>query len=397
MFERSILFPRVLISGVVALFALSVVDLTSARADPSAAGQGGQANADEIPDPTSVPKKGREGDPSADYPKDDTPQDNRGSLPPIEPPAAPQLLQYKVSRPTRYIVRSSHKLAIKEREDLKQVYKSSVEVTYSPLENQSRPRSLWYMPPPTIEGEPMLVGVSVSKARGEFVKPFLFGQTERTHQLMRQANFSYQLYPNGQTADHVFHAPSHPLGKSSFQQYSRLASTAQAVFPDRPVAPGSTWTQDVFYRDGEGLAQLSSDAVNTYKFEAWRPCRKSLCAYITITQDVKSAGRINDKNKETRGTSIGTGSGWLLFDYKSGELLKSNWKITSQGSVTALEKTGDEKDPEIKTLANATVLVEYEVTTERVDEDDARAVIEEPVDLSVRSQPTTPDAKDTTP
>lgn len=395
MIERSLLFPRVLIGGVAALFVLSVTDLSGARADPSVTGQ--SSNADKIPDPMSTSKTGMGEYPTADYPKADTPQDNRGSLPPIEPPAAPQLLQYKVARPTRYIVRSSHKLAIKDREDLKQIYKSSVEVTYSPLEQQSRPESLWYMPPPTIDGEPTLVGVNVSKARGEFVKPYLFGKTERTHQLMRQASFSYQLYPNGQTADHLFHAPSHPLGKSSFQQYARLASTAQAVFPDRPVAPGSSWTQDVFYRDGEGLAQLSSDAVNTYTFEAWRPCRKSLCAYITITQDVKSAGRINDKNKETRGTSIGAGSGWLLFDYKNGELLKSTWKIKSQGSVTALEKTGDEKNPKIEELANATVLVEYEVTTERVDEDDARAVIEEPVDLSVRSQPTTPDQNNITP
>lgn len=313
-------------------------------------------------------------DPGKNYP--DPVELSKGSLQPPKIPQTPQILRYRIDRPLRYVVRGTNRMAVKGREDLKQVYRTSNVVRYDPLgESDPLPASRWHNEDqqqvekiPLQPGE-LRVMMEVEKSYGEFLQPDLLEQTERTHQIMRQARVSYRMTEQGQISDVRVHSPTHPLAKSSLAQTAHLAGTMQPAFPERAVGPGDTWDQAIVYRDAEGLAQMSEDSVNRYTFERWRPCRDSLCAYITIKQEMKSAARMKWRDQETQGASTGNGEGWLLFDYQRGEIVKSSWVLRGQGFVRAYAdaNVSDQK----KELANAEVLVELEVVTERVDATDA--------------------------
>ncbi len=299
--------------------------------------------------------------------------DGKGSLPPIEIPKGPHRLEFKMLRPVEYAVRGMHRLAIQDREDLKQVYMSSAKVRYEKLKDLSdRPESIWVVSKPHEEGaaqrrDMMPVLVSVEKSAGRYTYPELLADQERVHQITRNAKLSYLLSPQGKIEDVQVHAPTNPLAKTSLEHFSTMLSMSQAAFPDKPVGPGDTWTQKILYRDADGLAQLSEDSTNTFTFDRWRSCRKSVCAFIRFKQDLRSAGRLLVADEETRGTSIGEGEGWILFDYKAGEVVKAYMKLKGLGSVEAFSKKPSGVSPDAK----ARVLVEYEVVTERVDSEDA--------------------------
>jgi len=321
-----------------------------------------------VPDPDEKVK-----DPGENYP--DPVELSKGSLQPPTIPQTPQILRYRVDRPLRYVVRGTNRMAVKDREDLKQIYRTSNVVRYEPIEDAQVPASRWHNEDQEqVDKIPLQAGerrvmMEVEKSFGEFLQPDLLGQTERTHQVMRQARVSYRMTEQGQISDVRVHSPTHPLAKSSLSQVAHLSGTMQPALPERAVGPGDTWEQAIIYRDAEGLAQMSEDSVNRYTFERWRPCRDSLCAYITIKQEMKAAARMKWRDQETKGASVGYGSGWILFDYQRGEIVKSFWKLTGQGFVRAYADSKISDDQ--KELAGAEVLVELEVTTERVDTTDA--------------------------
>lgn len=340
------------------------------------------------PDPTNSNVK----DPSESYPEGfrlsedeeerasgETQDSGKGSLPPIELPKGAHRLEFKFLRPLTYSVRGTHRLAIEDREDLKQVYLSTARVHYARIEGE-RPESIWPIDVSQREDVTRAGGddnkedaflplmMSVERSVGRYTYPELLAEPERVHQITRGAKLSYLIDPRGEIKDLQAHFPTNPLAKSSLEHFARMLSMSQAIFPDKPVKPGESWTQKILYRDGEGQAQLSEDSTNTFTFERWRSCRKSVCAFITFKQDLRAAGRLLVSEQETRGTSLGGGEGWLLFDYRAGEVVKSFVKITGQGTVEALSKkpSGD-----VTSDAKARVLVEYEVSSERVDSEDA--------------------------
>lgn len=339
------------------------------------------------PDPTNQKVK----DPSESYPegfrlseeearreKGELQDIGKGSLPPIDLPRGPHRLEFKFLRPLTYSVRGTHRLAIEEREDLKQIYLSTARVRYEKIDARDRPESIWPIDVAQKEDVTRAGGddgatsfpvmMSVERSVGRYTYPELLAEQERVHQITRGAKLSYLIDPRGKIDDLQAHFPTNPLSKSSLEHFARMLSMSQAIFPDRPVKPGESWTQKILYRDGEGQAQLSEDSTNTFTFERWRSCRKSVCAFITFKQDLRAAGRLLVPDQETRGTSLGQGEGWLLFDYRAGEVVKSFVKITGQGAVEALSRkpSGD-----VTSDAKARVLVEYEVTSERVDSEDA--------------------------
>lgn len=295
-----------------------------------------------------------------------------GVSPPIAKPptmpSTPQLLRYRVESPVRYLVRADSRMAVKDREDLKQVYRNSMVVAYRPIDAQFMPPAINWggRPIPDSARSGVRILLEIEKTAGYFTQPELLAATERTHQIMRQAQMSYQLSPRGQVSDVVIHAPTHPLARSSVEQTALLAELMQPVFPEQPVGPGATWTQKATLRDGEGVAQMSQDLTNTFTLEAWRPCQAAACAYITIKQEVSNAGRLQHQQLETQGASTGGGEGWILFDPARGEVVKTSWKIQSQGFVKAKAKQGPD---DMKDLAQAEVLVEVELSSERIEPD----------------------------
>ena len=58
-------------------------------------------------------------DPGKNYP--DPVELSKGSLQPPKIPQTPQILRYRIDRPLRYVVRGTNRMAVKGREDLKQV------------------------------------------------------------------------------------------------------------------------------------------------------------------------------------------------------------------------------------------------------------------------------------
>ena len=306
----------------------------------------------------------------------------RKALPPPKPPTGARRLRYKLERPISYGFRGEHRAAVRDREDLKQVYRAAHTVTYTPVgPDEELPPPAWTLDPAeqaqragALEDDEVRVLMEVEKSFGEFERPDLLGQTERTHQIMRQARISYRMREDGRIRDVRIHAPTHPLARNSIEQFARLASLMQPALPVRPVGPGDTWTQKITYRDGKGLAQFSQDSVNSYTFERWQTCGDTVCARIAVSQEMKSAGRMSFKARETRGASVGKGSGYILFDYRRGEVFMSNWELRGQGNVTAMERDedaaanqdGDGDGEPVKELASAEVLVELEASSERM-------------------------------
>lgn len=314
-------------------------------------------------------------DPGGSYPTDPG-----VSIPVPEAPKLPEgplPLRYKLDEKVSYLVRGTSRMAVRDREDMKQIYTSAIVVDYEPVALKALPATAWRSPqgaqdaqaaPPSPDETRVLL--STRKAVGRFKRPVLFGEPERTHQIMRQAHLSYKLDPRGKVSDVRVHVPTHPLARGTLAQTTRMAELMQPVFPARPIGPGDTWTQELIYRDGEGIAKYSQDTVNTYTFKKWTPCRDTVCAMIEIKQEMKSAGRMVWRAQETRGTSLGGGEGLLLFDPHAGQVVKTLWKLKGQGNVKALQavdgKPVDGKAP-TKTLADADVIVEVEITAERVE------------------------------
>jgi hypothetical protein len=144
-----------------------------------------------------------------------------------------------------------------------------------------------------------------------------------------------------------------------------FAKSMQPVLPETPVKPGDTWTQTFSQRDEEGIAHLAGDTTNTYTLKEWRNCRAAMCAFIEISQEIKAAGKLTDRNMETRGAGVGTGTGWILFDYKKGQVVKSKWTMVTESWVKVLIE-GRDKGP-VERGPEAKIQVEVESTAERID------------------------------
>ena len=153
----------------------------------------------------------------------------------FKPPTDPVQLKYRMDRPLRYLVRGYHRQAIKGREDLKQLYKSSSVVQYRPLtRGETLPPGAWIEAAPAKDAAPPTgtpVLVSVEKAYGGFSQPSLLKETERTHQILRQAVLSYHLQENGVVQGLRVHQPTNPLARSSMMQMSKMAEHMQPVLP----------------------------------------------------------------------------------------------------------------------------------------------------------------------
>ncbi len=140
----------------------------------------------------------------------------------------------------------------------------------------------------------------------------------------------------------------------------------QPVFPKRAVSIGDSWTQDIIYEDKRGSVVANQDSKNVYTFTAWRPCRESLCVYITIKQEMRSAALSGGGDSRAEASSAGTGEGWMLFDPFAGQVVKTYWKLNGQGKVRVRQK-GESEGQEPVAQVEAEVVVEAEVTAERID------------------------------
>jgi hypothetical protein len=318
-----------------------------------------------------------EGEKVAPDSTEDYPYEEAIKAPVVKPPEQPEgpvTLRYKVDAPVRYLVRGKHRSGVRDREELRQIYTSSSVVRYRPVATgEELPRAAWMSlegaddaPGEAGEGATRIM-VEVEKAYGGFERPALLKQTERTHQILRQARLSYVLEPNGKVSDVRVHEPTSPIGRSSFEQIRTLAQSIQPVFPERAVTIGDSWTQDVVYEDKRGSVVANQNSKNTYTFTAWRPCRESLCAYITIKQGMRSAALSGGGDSRSEASSAGEGEGWMLFDPFAGQVVKTYWKLTGQGKVRVREKAqkGDAGEPVAQ--VEAEVVVEAEVTAERID------------------------------
>ncbi|MEM1347285.1 MAG: hypothetical protein AAGI01_01930 [Myxococcota bacterium] len=306
--------------------------------------------------------------------KDIYPEARESKTPILKAPALPtepMKLEYALKAPLRYLVRGKHRAAVKGREDMRQIYTSSLLVTYAPMAPDAPLPAMAWMAP-SLESAPggdkeggARVLVSVEQAYGTFEEPPLLGDIERTHQILRQAVFSYVLRPTGKVTDVRIHEPTNPLSKFSMAQLVTAAENLQPVFPEEPVGPGSTWTQKFQYRDERGEVVFNEDASNVYKLEEWRPCRTGVCAYITIEQKMNASARLSSPGMRTDAASSGGGEGFMLFDPHTGQVVKTQWKIKGQGFTKAYA-TKDGKDSQ---LVDAEVLVDVEFTTERIEEE----------------------------
>ena len=321
------------------------------------------------------------GDPKeAPTSEEDYPYEEAIKSPVVKPPKQPDgpvKLRYKVEAPVRYLVRGKHRAGVRDREAMRQIYTSSSVVSYRPVaEGEELPRAAWMAlekarkadgadATKAASGSPRIM-VEVEKAYGGFEQPALLKETERTHQILRQAKLSYVLEPNGKVSDVRVHEPTSPIGRSSFEQIRTLAQSIQPVFPERAVGIGDTWTQDVVYEDKRGTVVANQNSKNTYTFTSWRPCRESLCAYITIKQDMRSAALSGGGDSRSEASSAGQGEGWMLFDPFVGQVVKTYWKLNGQGKVRVREK-GETEDGKPVAQIEAEVVVEAEVTAERID------------------------------
>ncbi len=313
-------------------------------------------------------------------PDEDYPYEEAVKSPVVKPPKQPEgpvKLRYKVEAPVRYLVRGTHRSGVRDREALRQSYTSSSVVSYRPVaEGEELPRAAWMglegpkkgddeASEEAASGSPRIM-VEVEKAYGGFEQPALLKETERTHQILRQARLSYVLEPNGKVSDVRVHEPTSPIGRSSFEQIRKLSQSIQPVFPERAVSIGDSWTQDVVYEDKRGSVVANQNSKDTYTFTSWRPCRESLCAYITIKQDMRSAALSGGGDSRSEASSAGKGEGWMLFDPFVGQVVKTYWKLNGQGRVRVREK-GETDDGKPVAQIEAEVVVEAEVTAERID------------------------------
>jgi hypothetical protein len=273
-------------------------------------------------------------------------------VPPLKltPPTDPVKLVFQHDQPVRYLITSVSRMGIKDRPGLRQVHETTHAVTYTPLEKMDNGHVR------------MEVGVDV--AWGRYNEPLPFDQA-RGRDLLRQARFRYTIDEHGKIDQVEIDGLTDPLARPSLEHMANFAKSMQPPLPQTLVKPGDFWTQTFSHRDEEGIAHLAGDTKNTYTLKAWRPCRGAMCAFIEIKQEIKSAGKLMDRNMETRGAGVGTGAGWMLFDFKKGQVVKSKWTMVTESWVKVLidgqDKRTAERGPE------ARIQVEVESTAERID------------------------------
>lgn len=258
-------------------------------------------------------------------------------------PTEPVTLRFRYTEPLRYDFTNTSRMGFEDKPSLRQIYRSGMAVEYRPLTEMERAvLPQWAMQvdlgDDAKDPEGQIVLATVFAFSGSFEEPHELTDTARTHQILKDAAFSYRLSDRGDISDLRIHPPTNPLARSSLEDIARLLGQAHPIFPEEPVGPGSTWTHQISLSFEDGAVVKAMDVDLSYHFERWDQCGIAQCAIINVEQDVKAAGRLLYGSNETRSASAGQGSGQFIFAYEAGEIRSSRWNLSVRGDTTALQR-----------------------------------------------------------
>lgn len=283
-------------------------------------------------------------------------------------PTEPVELRYRFTEPLRYDFTNASRMGFEDKPDLRQIYRSGMAVEYRPLTEIERaiiPQ--WRMDvnvgdnPKEAQGQ--IVLATIYAFSGSFEEPYELIDTARTHQILKDAAFSYRITERGDISDLRIHPPTNPLARSSLEDVARLLGQAHPVFPEEPVGPGSTWKRTISLSFKDRAVVKAQDIELIYTFKEWDLCGVAQCAVISVDQHVKAAGRLLYDGNETRSASAGEGSGQFLFDYKAGEVRGSRWNLSVRGDTKAMQRAGSD----IRELAAVNFHLEMDTTVSLLD------------------------------
>lgn len=283
-------------------------------------------------------------------------------------PTEPVRLRFRYSSPLRYDFTNTSRMGFEDKPNLRQIYRSGMAIEYRPLTELERAvLPQWRMKVSLGENatEPhgQIVLATVFSFSGTFEEPHELTDSARTHQILKDAAFSYRISDQGDISDLRIHPPTNPLARSSLEDVARLLGQAHPIFPDEPVEPGATWERTISLSVEDRAVVKATDITLTYSFDQWDQCGIAQCAIISVEQEVKAAGRLLYDGNETRSASAGSGSGQFVFDYKAGEIRSSRWNLSVRGDTKAMQRAGDQ----INELAAVNFHLEVDTTVSLLD------------------------------
>ncbi len=287
----------------------------------------------------------------------------------LEPPSEPVALRFRFDEPMRMDVNNSSRMGFDQRPDLRQIYHSGMALEYTPISHEERDAlRAWPIASDDREApdDAVPVLVTIYEFSGTFESPHELTDSARTHQILKDAAFSYLISPRGQVYDFRVHPPTNPLARASLEDLQRLITGSHPLLPDEPVEPGDTWTDSIELAFEEGNVVKTQDVTLTYRFERWGRCDMAYCALIEVDLEVKAAGRLTDGDFETQSGSVGTSSGWILFDHETGRVVRSRFELDTQGNTTARRRVGDTIEDLATARFNLNVLTRMELLDRRL-------------------------------
>lgn len=282
-----------------------------------------------------------------------------------DPPDGAIPLRFRWEQSMNYDVNNVLRMGFEERPDLRQIYRSGLAIEYSPISRVQRELlPAWRMrvdvPTRETEGEVSYLLATVSNFTGVFEEPHELANASRTHQILKDAAFSFRIDDRGNVSDVRVHPPTNPLARASIEEMIRLLSVSHPVLPEEAVEPGARWTESIELSFEDGHVVKTQDVELSYHLEEWRPCGREQCAFIRVTQDVKAAARYIEGNLETQGASAGEGSGWFMLALDSGMVVSSRWNVSTRGRTQARQRDGDR----IRELAESRYHIEIDSSVE---------------------------------
>lgn len=352
------LSPRWLVVLLLLLLPLPLI------ADPGASPEDSE---DRPASPFDEFQRGDEYDPSATIssgamePRDVVPRDGLAEDPPEEAVS----LRFRFDSPTRYRVNNTSRMGFEDRPGFRQVYNSGLSIEYRPISQLQRdlfpqwPMEVELSEAPEVLGQPILVTISAFSA--SFDQPFPLQDTARTHQLLKDAAFSYRITDRGNVSDLRIHPPTSPLARSSIEEVVRLLAASHPLLPEDDVEPGDSWSHTISLEaDDEGVIK-THEVELTYTFDKWSRCGLHFCAVIDVDQEMKAAGRMVQSNQETRSATAGTSTGSFLFDPQEGRIIRSRWDLDAQGNTKVLQRTPQEVAELVNTNFHLNVTTEVDL------------------------------------
>ncbi len=346
-----------------ALIALLLPTPLAAQAQGSSDDPGqveqGQAFVDpfeeEAPRPATAPDSDDDGDRprlgSEERPYEEFPErrvvEERPQREAAEHPDGPVELRFRFDEPMRFDVSATSRMGFEDRPGLRQFYQSGMAVEYRPITELQRAQlPAWQMQIDAakdneVHEEHQILLASIFRFSGSFNEPRELSDTARTHQLLKDAHFSFRVSDRGEVSDVKIHPPTNPLVRSSMEEMIRLLVESHPVLPDEAIEPGDSWTQSIKLEADDESVVRTQDVELEYTFNDWTRCGPTYCARIDVEQSVNAAGRYTVRNVETRSATDGSGSGWFLLDPRRGRIIRSHWTVDSQGDTNVRRRKED--------------------------------------------------------